>query len=173
MLSLAPGTYTITYGITGYVSQSKSVVITSATTVTQNVALVAAVASANLSQGKSATSSSTYSSTYTASKAFDGLTSTYWGSSGHDAEWLRVDLGTSQSFKKFVMDWNGSYYAKAYRIETSTDGATWTSRYSTSYGNGDSTVTLSSAVTARYVRLYGTSANSSNYQVTEFQVWNQ
>jgi len=167
------GTYTVTYSKTGYTSQTKSVTVSAGQTTTASVALVPIASAANLALNKTATASSTYSTTYSAAKAFDGSATTYWRSTSAGTQWLRIDLGSSQSFKKFVIDWNGSAYARAYRIETSADGSNWTSRYSTSSGNGDATVTLTSAVNARYVRLYCTSGNSSSYQVAECQVWSQ
>jgi len=171
--SLPTGAYQVTAVLTGYVAQTLPVTVTTNAASTADFTLTAAPASTNLSQGKTAAASSTYSSNYAASKAFDGSTSTYWRSTSTSSQWVRVDLGSSQSLKKFVVDWNGSSYARSYRIETSADGSNWTSRYSTSSGNGDATVILTSPVSARYVRLYCTSANSSNYQVAEFQVWNQ
>jgi len=171
--SLPTGTYQVTAAIAGYVAQTTSVSVTANKATVADFVLAAAPPSVNLSQGKAATASTTYSSTYAASKAVDGSTGTYWRSTSTGSQWVRVDLGSSQSFKRFVVDWNGSSYARAYRIETSSDGSNWTSRYSTSSGNGDTTVTLVSAVTARYVRLYCTGANSYNYQVTEWQVWSQ
>jgi len=174
-LSLTPGTYTITYGLAGFTSQTKSVVITSNTTTTQNVALAAIPPQpVNLALNKTGTSSSQYSSSYSAAKAVDGSTSTYWRSSSSGTQWLRVDLGAAQSIKRFVINWNGSYYARSYRVETSSDGTNWTSQFSqSSSSTGDRTITLTSAVSARYVRVYCTSAAQYNYQMTELEVWDQ
>lgn len=167
---MSSGSYAVTYALAGYVTQTKTVTITGSQVTTQDVVLQAEVVSANLALNRPATASSSYGSWYSASKAFDGSTSTYWSSSGSGTQWLRVDLGSSRSVSRFVLDWSSGYYARAYRIETSTDGMNWTSRYSTSYGSGDVTVNLSSAVNARYVRLYCTSSNQYTYRVLELEV---
>lgn len=171
-VSVPTGTYTATYSKSGYTTQTKSVTVLAGQTVTVNVAL--ATPAVNLAAGKTGSASSTYSSSYSAAKAFDGLLTTYWRSTSSGTQWISVDLGSSQTVAKFVIDWNGTYYAKSYRVETSTDGTNWTSRFSTSYDStGDRTITLSTPVTARYVRLYCTSANQSSYQVLELEVWNR
>ena len=72
--------------------------------------------------------------------AVDGSTSTSWMSSTTSGEqWVRVDLGTSQSISNVKVFWPATYFAKAFRIETSTDGASWTQRYSSSTGTGSAT----------------------------------
>jgi len=69
--------------------------------------------------------------------------------------------------------YDSTYYARGYRIETSENGTTWTSQYSTTSGASSGTKTHTfTAVSARYVRIYCTYANSSNYRIGEFEVWN-
>jgi len=68
--------------------------------------------------------------------------------------------------------YDSTYYARGYRIETSTDGASWTSQYSTTSGSSGAKAHTFAAVNARYVRIYCTSANSSSYRIGEFEVWN-
>lgn len=170
------GTHSVTVAKTGYTSQTKTVVVANGQTASLSFSLALAPVAENFALSGSASASSDGGSWYSASKAFDGFVSTYWKSYDAGTEWLRVDLGSAKSVKKFAVNWNGSYYARAYRIETSIDGTNWTSRYSftssDSNSGGDTTVTLPSAVSARYVRLYCTSANYSTYQVAEFGVWN-
>jgi hypothetical protein len=183
-LSVPDGTYTMTVSATGHTTQTRSVTVVSGQAQTQDFTLV--VPQANLSQGKTATASKTYSSTYAASKAVDASTSSYWNSgsltSSTAHQWLQVDLGTAPvSYKRIVVDWNGSYsssyHAKAYTIQVSTNGTTWTTVYpasgSAAGASGAQTINLSSAQTARYVRIDMTSYNSSSgYRIDEFQVWN-
>ncbi len=168
---LAGGTYTMTVSKSGYTTWSGPVTITVGTTTTQNVALTAAVTATNWARTGTASASSTDGSN-SPSRAIDGSTSTYWRSSSGGTQWLRVDLGSSKSVSKVVVNWNGSYYAKAYRIETSSDGSTWTSRYSTSSGTSGTKTHTFTAVDARYVRVYCTSANSGHYRINELEVWN-
>jgi len=165
------GTYTMTVSKTGYTTWSGSVTITAGATTTKNVALTASTSATNWARTGTATASSTDGS-YSPSRAIDGSTSTYWRSSSGGTQWLRVDLGSSKSVSKVVVNWSSSYYARAYRIETSADGTTWTSRYSTSSGTSGTKTHTFTAVSARYVRVYCTSANYSNYRINEFEVWN-
>src|ERR1051325_9424672 len=82
-----------------------------------------------LSQGKTATASSENAGN-TAAAAVDGSTATRWESAWSDPQWLQVDLGTSSTISQVVLQWETAA-AKAYQIQTSPDGATWTTIYST------------------------------------------
>ncbi len=169
---ITAGTYTMTVSATGYTTWSGSVTITAGSTLTNNVALVVVPPTpVNLAPAGSASASSQDSFSYSAAKAIDGSATTYWRSNGNGYEWLRVDLGSAKSLAQVVVNWNGSRYARSYRIETSNDGSNWTSRYSTSSGNGGIDTLTFAAVSARYVRVYCTSANDSDYRINEFEVW--
>lgn len=169
-LTLAPGTYTLTYSLNGYATQTKSVTITSNTTTTQNVTL--AKLPTNWALNQTVTQSSQYTSTYSGAKAVDGDSTTYWRPSGTGTQWIIVDLGATRSIKKFVLDWSGSYYATSYRIETASSATgPWTQQFSQSNSyTGDRTISLSGAVSARYVRVYCTSTSQTSYRLSEFQV---
>lgn len=172
--NLAAGTYSVTVAKSGYTTWTGSVSVTPGANTTLNVQLQSASVATNLARAGTATASSTDSSSYAASKAIDGSTSSYWRSGSGGTQWLRVDLGTAKSVSKVVINWSGSYYARSYRVETSSDGSSWTSRYSTSSGGTSGTKTHTfAAVDARYVRVYCTSANSSDYRVNEFEVWDR
>ena len=115
----------------------------------------AAAAPVLLSQGRPTTASSTENAGTPASAAVDGnLTGTRWSSAFSDPQWLEVDLGSSQSISQVVLTWETAA-GKAYQIQTSTDGSTWTPVYSTTTGAGG-TETLNVTGTGRYVRMYGT-----------------
>ncbi|MFC5909237.1 discoidin domain-containing protein [Streptacidiphilus monticola] len=123
-----------------------------------------------LSQGKAATASSTEAAGTPASAAVDGDTTTRWSSAFSDPQWLQVDLGATDTVNQVVLTWE-SAYAKAYQIQLSTDGTTWTTAYSTSTGAGG-TETVSVSGNARYVRMYGTQrATAYGYSLWEFQVY--
>lgn len=166
--SLSAGTYTATVTATGFTTWTGSVTVMAGSTATLNVTLSAAAT--NWARTGTATASSTNGSD-APSRAIDGSTSTYWRSNSSGTQWLRVDLGSSKSVSKVVVNWNGSYYARSYRIETSLDGTSWTSRFSTTYGTSGTKTHTFSAVSARYVRIYCTSANYGDYRVNEFEVW--
>ena len=123
-----------------------------------------------LSQGKTATASSLENATFPASNAVDGNTGTRWSSAFSDPQWLEVDLGASASISQVVLQWEAAY-ATAFQIQTSPDGTTWTSIYSTTTGTGG-TQTLNVTGTGRYVRMDGTArATQYGYSLWEFQVY--
>jgi hypothetical protein len=130
----------------------------------------AAATATLLSQGKTATASSVENSSFPASAAVDGNTSTRWSSAFSDPQWLQVDLGSSASISQVVLNWEAAY-ATAFQIQTSPDGTTWTTIYSTTTGTGG-TQTLNVTGTGRYVRMYGTTrATPYGYSLWEFQVY--
>src|SRR5580704_17542456 len=117
-----------------------------------------------------ATASSLENATFTASNAVDGNTGTRWSSAFSDPQWLEVDLGSSQTICQVTLNWEAAY-ATAFQIQTSPDGSTWTSIYSTTTGTGG-VQTLSVSGTGRYVRMYGTTrATQYGYSLWEFGVY--
>jgi hypothetical protein len=117
-----------------------------------------------------ATASSLENATFPASNAVDGNTGTRWSSAFSDPQWLEVDLGSSQTICQVTLDWEAAY-ATAFQIQTSPDGSTWTSIYSTTTGTGG-VQTLSVSGTGRYVRMYGTTrATQYGYSLWEFGVY--
>lgn len=82
-----------------------------------------------------------------------------------------VDLGASHSFNQIVLQWE-SAYGKSYSIQTSTNGASWTTIYQTTTGVGGREV-LNVSGTGRYVRVYGTERGTGyGYSLYDFQVNN-
>ncbi|MDT7726404.1 MAG: hypothetical protein QOI21_2980 [Actinomycetota bacterium] len=123
-----------------------------------------------LSQGKTATASSAESTSFTAASAVDGNTGTRWSSGFADPQWLRVDLGASHPISQIVLNWEAAY-ATAFQIQTSVDGSTWNTIYSTTTGTGG-VQTLPVSGTGRYVRVNGTArATQYGYSLWEFQVF--
>ena len=88
-----------------------------------------------LSQGKPATASSTENAGTPAADAVDGNTGTRWSSAFSDPQWLQVDLGATATISQVVLNWEAAY-ATAFQIQTSADGTTWTTIYSTTTGTG-------------------------------------
>jgi hypothetical protein len=152
-------TATDTTGATGSASFSWTVSSSGASCGTSNIAL-----------NKTATASSTENASFPASAAVDGNTGTRWSSAFSDPQWLEVDLGSSQSICQVTLMWEAAY-GKAFQIQTSTDGSTWTTIYSTTTGTGG-TQTLNVTGTGRYIRLYGTARGTPyGYSLWEFQVY--
>ncbi|MGV9264903.1 discoidin domain-containing protein [Kitasatospora sp. NPDC003701] len=125
-----------------------------------------------LSRGKAATASSTEGSSYAAGKAFDGSTSTRWASAeGKDPQWLRVDLGANAGVSRVKLSWEAAY-AKAYRLEVSADGVTWTTVAAEKAGNGGTDDWTGLAGKGRYVRMYGTARGTAyGYSLLEMEVY--
>lgn len=143
--------------------------------------LVAAVpaqaADSLLSRGKPVVASSTENSSYAAGYAVDGNTTTRWASvSLVDPQWIYVDLGRAARVSRVLLNWERAH-AVAYRIETSLDGTTWTTAWSTSTGDGGMDDLTGLAATGRYVRMYGTQRGCTGcsqnwgYSLWEFEVY--
>ncbi|WP_327308392.1 discoidin domain-containing protein [Streptomyces sp. NBC_01298] len=123
-----------------------------------------------LSQGKPATASSSEGAGTPASAAVDGNNGTRWSSQFSDPQWIQVDLGAAAQLSQVVLRWETAA-AKAYRVELSTDGANWSTAYSTAIATGG-VQTHDITGTARYVRVYGTQRTTGyGYSLWEFQVY--
>jgi fibronectin type 3 domain-containing protein len=123
-----------------------------------------------LSQGRPATASSVQNAGYPASNAVDGSLTTRWSSAFSDPQWLEVDLGATHTISQVTIDWEAAY-ATAFQLQTSNDGTTWTTIYSTTTSTGG-TQTIPVSGSGRYVRMYGTArATGYGYSIWEFQVY--
>ncbi|HWF80875.1 MAG TPA: discoidin domain-containing protein [Streptosporangiaceae bacterium] len=126
--------------------------------------------STNLALNAPTTASSVQSSSFPATAATDGNTGTRWSSAFSDPQWLQVDLGSTRSICQVVLDWETAY-ATAFQIQTSTDGSTWTTIFSTTTGTGG-TQTLNVTGSGRYIRMNGTTrATQFGYSLWEFEVF--
>ncbi|MBB3108604.1 endoglucanase Acf2 [Paenibacillus phyllosphaerae] len=124
-----------------------------------------------LSQGRTAYASSSEGAN-AASLAVDGNTATRWGSAwGSDPQWIYIDLGAQATIDRVKIQWEGAY-AKAYKIQVSSDEMTWNDVYSTTTSDGATDdVTLSG--TGRFVRVYGTqrALAAYGYSIVELEVY--
>jgi hexosaminidase len=124
----------------------------------------------NLALNKPATASSTESTAFPATLAFDANGGTRWSSAFSDPQWIRVDLGASHAVNRVVLRWETAF-ARAYQIQISGDGNTWTTIHSTTAGAGgveDFPVTG----TGRFVRMNGTARGTQwGYSLWEFEVY--
>ena len=123
-----------------------------------------------LSQGKPTTSSSVVGGGWIAANAVDGDDRTRWASASGDGQWLCVDLGAPADVTRVVLKWAAAY-AKAFQVQVSGDGSTWTTVYTTTAGAGG-TRTLSVTGSGRYVRMLGTTAAMRyGFSLWELQVY--
>ncbi|MEU2632044.1 discoidin domain-containing protein, partial [Kitasatospora sp. NPDC007106] len=95
----------------------------------------AQAAASLLSQGRPVTASSEENHGTAAANAVDGNTGTRWSSANTDPQWIQVDLGAVATVSQVVLTWEAAY-GKAYRIQLSADGTSWTDAYSTTTGAG-------------------------------------
>ncbi|MFF4243000.1 discoidin domain-containing protein [Streptomyces sp. NPDC001822] len=93
--------------------------------------------------------------------ATDGDPGTRWSSSYEDDQWIRIDLGSQQTFDRIDLVWEQAY-AKTFVVQVSSDDATWTDVASVDNGavplpfsNGNASLQVEdfAARTARYVRI--------------------
>ncbi|MFI5933789.1 discoidin domain-containing protein [Actinoplanes sp. NPDC051494] len=134
-----------------------------------SVTTAASAADTPVSQGKTATASSVENG-FTAAAAVDGDAGTRWSSAFADPQWLQVDLGSTQSISKVVLNWEAAY-ASAFTIQTSPNGTTWTAITPVTTGQAG-VQTLNVTGSGRYVRMNGTTrATPYGYSLWEFQVF--
>ena len=132
----------------------------------------ATAAPALLSQGRPATASSAEGPAWAAGFAVDGDLGTRWGSTFADPQWLQVDLGSPATLTSIGLRWEAAY-ARAFQLQSSVDGVTWTTLWSTTTGTGG-TQTVAVTGTGRYVRMLGTArASGYGYSLWEFQVYGE
>ncbi|RYZ95359.1 MAG: discoidin domain-containing protein, partial [Moraxellaceae bacterium] len=124
----------------------------------------------NKALNKPAVASSDEGAGMTASFATDGNSETRWASQWTDAQWIYVDLGSSQSISKVDLKWEAAY-GKGYQIQVSEDKLNWTSISTVTNGNGDLDE-ISAAGTGRYVRVLGTTRGTGyGYSLWDFEVY--
>ncbi|MCO8270685.1 discoidin domain-containing protein [Actinoplanes sp. TRM 88003] len=125
-----------------------------------------------VSQGKTATASSTeVAGAYLPGEAVDGNNGTRWASSFSASQWWQVDLGTPTAVSRIAINWEGAY-AKAFNLQFSANGSSWTQAYATTTGaGGQQSIAVSG--TARYVRINLTERALPiyGYSFWEFQVF--
>lgn len=127
-----------------------------------------------LSQGKPATASSIEDATLTADKAVDGNAGTRWASAeGVDPQWIRIDLGAVATVSRIRLNWEAAY-AKSYRVEFSSDGSTWATKYTTAAGTAGIKEITTATGEARYVRVYGTQRGTAyGYSLFEVEIYGE
>ena len=117
----------------------------------------------------------TSDASYPPSRANDGNTSNYWRSGSvsgsNPTNWWRVDLGSTQTVARIVVQWKDSYFANIYDIQVSDDDVNYTTVHTNNAGAKGSQDISFAPVSGRYVRIYMRSNQKSNYRIIEFQVY--
>src|SRR5215475_2487791 len=122
-----------------------------------------------LSQGRPAVASSV-EGPFAAANAVDGNAGTRWSSAFTNNEWIYVDLGSTATISRVVLNWETAY-GSGYQIQVSNNATTWTTIFTTTTGNGGAD-DLTVSGSGRYVRMLGTArATQYGYSLFEFQVF--
>ncbi|GGM45164.1 discoidin domain-containing protein [Dactylosporangium sucinum] len=137
---------------------------------TVTVELTLSQAAVNLALGKPATASSSSNADQGPAKAFDGDLNSRWSANQDPNSWIQVDLGTTVNLREVDLRWEASY-AKSYKLQASTDGATWRDVYTqTNSPGGTERLTVSGQ--ARYVRMQGVTLSGQwGYSLYEMEVY--
>jgi hypothetical protein len=167
---------------TGLVSGTATTTGTSTVTVTATDSATGAsntasftwsVPGTDLALNQPTTASTLYSGSFPANYATDGNPATRWSSVFADPQWLQVDLGSTQSVNAVKLSWQAAY-GKAYQIQLSNDGTTWTTVYSTTNGQGGVETLTGLVGDGRYIRMYGTQRGTGwGYSLWSFEVYGQ
>jgi hypothetical protein len=179
------GLYTVTFSKAGYTTQTKTGVSVANDTIADASVVLAPLPNLALAKTFVASRYQASPTAYLPGNAGDANLATYWWSNSAGTattvDWLTVDLGSSQSISKVEVAWAGAYYAKSFRILTSTSSTmpsvgsnSWSSVYSTTSAGtaGTSTITFNSR-NARWVRVEcrTTSGAATGYGVAEMRVF--
>src|SRR6266545_773859 len=133
-------------------------------------ASAASCGTTNIALHQPTTASSQESASFPPANATDGNLNTRWSSQFSDPQWLKVDLGSTQSIRQVVLAWETAF-GKAFQIQTSNDNTTWTSIFSTTTGTGG-TQTLNVGGSGRFIRMLGSARGTQwGYSLWEFQVF--
>ena len=111
----------------------------------------------NLALNKPVTASTTHThaeeGVLQAKNVTDGSYVTRWGSKEENvesgSEWIRVDLQDVEDVDKLVIEWEAAY-AKSFEVQVSNDMKSWETIYTTTNGQGNSTV-IETPFSARYI----------------------
>ena len=134
---------------------------------------VAMSALINLCLGATATASSTRSGNV-ASRAIDGILSTYWQANGNPSpgspQWLRVDLGSAKTFNRVIFTEPAGNTITAYTIQYSSNGSTWTNVSGSSATKVGTVTTVNfTAVTVRYHQIRITASAATRPSISEYE----
>ncbi|GAA1229910.1 hypothetical protein GCM10009665_20440 [Kitasatospora nipponensis] len=129
-------------------------------------------AAGDLALGRPVTVSSTETAAFPGSAAVDGSYGTRWSSAYADPQWLQVDLGTTHLVNHVRLSWEAAY-AKAYQVQLSDDGTTWSTLYGTTGGTGGVQDLTGLNGSGRYLRISltqrGTGYGYSLWEVEAYQ----
>ncbi|WP_243719041.1 family 20 glycosylhydrolase [Actinomadura sp. KC06] len=111
--------------------------------------------------------------TFAASQANDGSTQTRWSSKYVDDNWVQIKLARDAKVDHVTLVWPNAC-ARDFAVQTSMDGATWTTVTRQQRATCPRTDEIDVKATARYVRMQGYQRWANfGYSISEFQVWDR
>ncbi|MGO4276113.1 discoidin domain-containing protein, partial [Paenibacillus sp. TAF58] len=129
----------------------------------------------NLALNKTYNAFTTWSASYPAAYAFDGSSATRWSASSGSLsnQWISIDFGAATAFNQVVIKEITYQRVTSYKLQSSSDGTTYTDLAGTSGTTIGASKTISfSGVNARYLRLFISTA-SAVPTINEMEVYNQ
>jgi mannan endo-1,4-beta-mannosidase len=127
-------------------------------------------AGANLARSRPASASSSESASRSPNLAVDGDPATRWSSAWSEPHWLQVDLGAAYVLNRVVLRWETAY-GRAYQVQVSNDGASWTTIANITAGDGGID-DLAVGGSGRYLRVLGLSrATEWGFSLWEFEAY--
>lgn len=127
----------------------------------------------NIALNKAITVSSVETNYLVGANAVDGLMNTRWSSGYTDNEWIIVDLGQSYNISRLKLFWEAAF-GRAYTIQISENGTSWTEAYSTMASDGglDEITFVATTSAARYVKMQGiTRGTGFGYSLWEIEIY--
>jgi autotransporter-associated beta strand protein len=106
--------------------------------------------------------------------AIDGDSTTRWttGISQTNGQWFQVDMRTTNTFYKIVLDAGSSGgYPQGYQVNVSNDGINWGSPVATGSGSSGLTTIVFPSQTARYIRITQTGTSATAWSIYELYVY--
>ncbi|QWP78817.1 discoidin domain-containing protein [Lysobacter sp. K5869] len=171
-----------TYAAAGNYSVSLTVTDNGGATNTKTTTVSVGSGNANLALNKPTTSSTACNANESGAKAVNGSVSggtTDKFCSLASPAWLQVDLGSAQTVSSFTVKHAGaggesaSWNSKAFTIQTSTNGSTWSTPVSVTANTGNTSTHAITATSARYIKLNVTTPTQNTDPATriyEFEV---
>jgi hyaluronoglucosaminidase len=155
-----PGSYQVPVSFAG-VSQTLTVNVHPQVSTT-NVALAGTATASSVEQNLPQ---------FTAPHANDGSLSTRWSSGYDDAAWLQIQFAAPQHLGKLVITWETAH-ATAYKIETSTDGSTWTDAADVTGSQGGTETVWIEQSGVNYLRMQGVKRSTQyGYSIYELAAY--
>ncbi len=106
---------------------------------------------------------------FEAKNVLDANLSTRWSSTFSDNQWIYIDYRSPRTFNQVKLTWEAAY-GRAYDIQISNDGVTWTTIVSQTNGDGGVDLYDVGLRSARFARMFGIQrATSYGYSLYEFQ----